>query len=162
MTKKPEDENFDVFLTHLKDQQVAAAEQAADHVDKVDKIISAIRSEDNRKFVVENFPETYLGQKFKWIGSYEEFSKVTLHGCPHVSLETPSMYYINLWGPQAIGCAECINAKAVGFNKAYPNICDFCYQKYEIFHESMFQIGPFIIVGNVCDYCYNKQYEAVR
>ena len=160
MTKKPEDENFDVFLTHLKDQQAAAVEQAADHVDKVDKISSAIRSENHEKFVFENFQETYLGQKFKWIGSYEEFSKATLHGCPHVSLNTPSMYYINLSAPQAIGCVECINTKAVEFNKAYPDICDFCYQKYEIFHESLSQIGPFIIVGNVCDPCYDKQSEA--
>jgi hypothetical protein len=158
MTQKPEDENFDVFLTHLKDQQDAAVEQASIFVDRIDELTSVIRGEENQKFTTDNFGETYVGQKFKWVTSLEEFSKASVRICPHVSFESPSTYYVNVWAPEAIGCAECIHKKAKLFNEAYPDNCDFCYQKVEIFIESLFQIGPFIIVGNLCQFCYDKQY----
>lgn len=151
-------DNFEVFLTHLKDQQDAAVEQANEFVHKVDEMTAVIRNEENRKFVTHNFPETHVGQKFKWVGSYEEFTKANIRGCPHVSLEAPSVYYVNIWAPEAIGCAPCIYEKAQLFNENFPNVCDFCYQKYEIFHESLFQIGPFVIIGNLCQPCYDKQY----
>lgn len=153
-------DNFEVFLTHLKDQQNAAVEQAATHVEKVDEITSVIRGEENRKYLTQDFPATYVGQKFKWVGSYEEFAKATIRGCPHVSLKSPSVYYINIWAPEAIGCATCTYEKAEAFNKQFPNVCDFCYGKYEMFHESIFQIGPFVIFGNLCESCYGKQYAA--
>lgn len=152
-------DNFEVFLTHLKDQQNAAVEQAVSHVNKVDEITSVIRGEENRKYAVKNFSATYFGQKFKWTGSYEEFIKATIRGCPHVDLDAPSIYYVNMWNPEAIGCATCIYEQAEIFNKQFPNVCDFCHQKYKMFHESLFQTGPFIILGNVCQTCYDKQYE---
>lgn len=146
------------FDVHQQDQLEAAVEHATNLIYETDAAVSQITNQPNREKVIDNWPDSYVGQKFKWMSSEEEFRKVRLIGCPHYDMKNPRVGFINLWAPTAIGCPACIKEKAEGFYAQFPNVCDYCFEKFEIFHESMFQIGPFVIYGNLCQGCYKKQY----
>lgn len=153
--------NQEPFLTHIKDQTQAAVEDASAQVEVVSKFMSFISPEGNGKYDTDDWPNTYMGQKFKWLSSREEFFKTKLKHCRHINLQTPSVFYINMFDPTSFACVNCALEIASLFYKKAPGICDFCFSKAEFFHESMIQIGVFIVSGNVCTSCYDKQKKSV-
>jgi len=161
MTNNPEDGSLEAFVTHLRDQQKAAAEHAERHVNEVNELYGAVNGKKLKKREIEDFHSSFLGKKFKWLKNPEGFIEAikaeTLRTCSHINLMNPSIFYVNIFYPTAIGCVNCIKETAETFNKLNPNICDSCHEKNEIFHEAVFQIGPFVIHGSVCRTCHEKQ-----
>lgn len=158
MTNKPEDIFREAFRIHLQDQSQAAALHAEKFTDDVYEATSIIQNKEYQKVEFDKFHETYLGTKFKWLVSDEEYAKKDIRICPHINVENPRISFINLFFPTAFGCLKCIQEKLNQFNEQYPNFCDFCYKESQIFHETMVQTGYFLIFGNICTPCHEKQY----
>lgn len=157
MTGKPEDGSLEAFVTHLQDQQKAAAAHAEKIADEASERMAILTERKRAKIEIENFHETYVGTKYKWLRSVEEFRKTKLRTCPHIDLIRPEIMFNAIFEPKTLGCSECIHKLLEEFNKNNPNNCDFCFQENEIFYETMFQIGYCIIFGNLCATCHKKQ-----
>jgi hypothetical protein len=145
-----------MFYTHLQDQKDAAVDEAGSLMNKFLKASSEILGEPCEKVDVADFSETYVGQKFKWMTSLEEFKKVTIRGCLHVDLKSPSVYYVNMFHPKAVGCIPCTHDIAVNFYKEFPFVCDFCFGKHLLYNEVVVRVGAFIIIGNLCESCFSS------
>lgn len=148
-----------LWMSFWEDQRNAAEEQAKN---VIDKIADSMGMPETVKRT-ENFYDTYLGSRFNWLRSAEDFKDDPPSACMHISLTSPSVIYVPLAEPRVLMCLDCALASARKAVEIHPYTCDHCKTEDVIFfHEIMIQVGMTIVSGNICERCYQLNNESLR
>lgn len=157
------DDNDKIRRIAWQDQVDAASERAEEISLELGKVMKAVNPEGHEaRPVFKNFHETYLGSKFVWMRSFEDYKASNLQHCGHVDMSAPDIWFITFWNPFILFCSSCVGPYLQSESMQANDICDYCKTSgLTIFHETNIQTGPFMVFGNICTDCHNKQEKDV-
>ncbi len=157
------DNNDNIRRIHWQDQLDAASERAEEISHELGAIMKSMNPESHEaRPVYKTFSDTYLGSKFTWMRSYEDYKSSDLKHCGHVDMSAPDIWFVTFWNPFILFCAQCVGPYLTSESMKADDVCDYCKTSgLIIFHETNIQTGPFMVFGNICTECHNKQEQDV-